>query len=132
MEWGELIQQTVSFRSIQSKYSNRHWTLFFLNLENKTLYILDLLKQHTDVDLASKALIITNIILEKKFRCSKVFTMGSMSHFLQNDAVSCGVSSCYYASQIIKGTCSFHFKSAITCFSGLSFHENVRKTVPIN
>ena len=55
-----------------------------------------------------------------------------MLHFLQNDAVSCGVLSCYHASQIVKGTCSFPFKSAVTSFIGLSFHDNVRKTVPIN
>ena len=34
--------------------------------------------QHTDADLPNKASIITNIILEKKFGCSKGFTIGSM------------------------------------------------------
>ena len=44
--------------------SNRQWTLPFVNLKTKTLYILDPLKKHADADLVSKASIITNIILE--------------------------------------------------------------------
>ena len=59
----------------------------------------------------------------KKFDYSKGFTIGSMSHILQNDAVSCG---------ICKGTCYFPFKSAINCFIDLSFPHNVRKTLPKN
>ena len=55
-----------------------------------------------------------------------------MSHFLRRDTVSCGVLSCYYASQIVKGACSFLFKSEINCFIGLSFHDNVRNTLPAN
>ena len=56
---------------------------------------------------------IRNIILKKKFDYSKGFIM---SPCLQNDAVSCGVLSCFYTSQINKGTCSFPFKSATNCF----------------
>ena len=76
---------------------------------------MDPLKQH-DPDLVNKASIITNIILEKKFGYSKGCRIGSMLHFLQKDTVSCSVLSCYYASQIVKGTCSFPFKAAITYF----------------
>ena len=61
--------------------SNRHWTLLFVNLKAKTLYILDPLKQHADADLVSKASIITNIILEKKFGYSKGCSIASMPHF---------------------------------------------------
>ena len=93
---------------------------------------MDPLKQHADVNLVNKASIITIIVLEKKFGYSKGCTIGSMSHFLQNDIASCGLLSCYYASQIVKGTRSFPFKSAMTCFIGLAFHDNVRKTVPLN
>ena len=120
------------FLFIPFNLSKRHLALLFFNLKIKTLYILDPPKQHTDADLANKASIITNTILEEKFGYPKGFTIGSMSHFLQNDAVSCGVLSCYYASQIVKSTCSFLFKSAITCFIGLSFHDNIRKTLPMN
>ena len=35
--------------------SNRYWTLPFVNLKTKTLYILDQLTQHTNADLANKA-----------------------------------------------------------------------------
>ena len=35
-----------------------------------------------------------------------------MSQFLQNNAVSCGVLSCYYVSQKVNGTCSFLFVRA--------------------
>ena len=64
--------------------SNRHWTLLFVNLKAKTLYILDPLKQHADADLVSKASIITNIILEKKFGYSKGCSIASMPHFYKN------------------------------------------------
>ena len=64
--------------------SNRHWTLLSVNLKTKTLYILDPLKQHADADLVSKASIITNIILEKKFGYSKGCSIASMPHFYKN------------------------------------------------
>ena len=35
--------------------SNRYWTLPFVSLKTKTLYILDQLTQHTNADLANKA-----------------------------------------------------------------------------
>ena len=35
--------------------SNRYWTLPFVNLKTKTLYIPDQLTQHTNADLANKA-----------------------------------------------------------------------------
>ena len=91
------------FHFIPLNLSNRHWTLLFVNLKTKTLYILDRLKQHADADLVSKASIITNIILEKKFGYSKGCSIASLSHFLQKDAVRCGVLLCYYASQIVEG-----------------------------
>ena len=115
MPKGESLSEK-QFLFIPFNISKRHWTLLFINLKTKTLYILDPLKQHVDADLVNKASIITNIILEKKFGYSKRCRIGSMPHFLQKDAVSCGVLSCYYASQIVKGICSFPSKSAITCF----------------
>ena len=87
---------------------------------------LDPLKQHADAHLVSKDSIITNIILEKKFGYSKGCSIASMPHFLQKDAVSCGVLSCYYASQIAKGNVQVF---VLFKFS-LIFHGNVRKTVP--
>ena len=89
---------------------------------------MDPLKQHADADLVSKASIITNVTLEKKFGYSKGCSIASMPHFLQKDAVGCGVLSCYNASQIAKGN--------VIVFVLFKFflivHDNVRKTVPLN
>ena len=74
MEGGEFIQKTVCF--FPFNLNNRHWTLFFFNLKTNTLYILDPLKQYTNADLANKASIITNIILEKTFGYSIVTSNG--------------------------------------------------------
>ena len=49
---GELTQKQFLF--IPLNLSNRHWTLPFVNLKTKTMYILDLLTQHANADLANK------------------------------------------------------------------------------
>ena len=101
--WKRKSLSEKQFLFIPFNLSNRHWTLLFVNLKTKTMYILDPLKQYTDADLVNKAAIVTNIILANKFGYSKGCRIGSMSHFLQKDAVSRAVLSCYYASQIVKG-----------------------------
>ena len=45
---------------------------------------------------------IVNRILQKKFGATNECTVGKMKH-LQQDAVSCGVLTCYYAYQIAQG-----------------------------
>ena len=40
---------------------------------------------------------IVNRILQKKFGATNECTVGKMKHYLQQDAVSCGVFTCYYA-----------------------------------
>ena len=109
------------FLFIPFNLSNRHWTLLFVNLKTKTLHILDLLKQHTDADLANKVSIITNIILDKIFGYSKGLKVWRIFHKMM--FFSCGKLSCYYASHILLN---------LQWFIGLSFHNDVRKTVPIS
>ena len=87
------------FLFIPFNLSNRHWTLLFVNLKTKTLHILDLLKQHTDADLANKVSIITNIILDKIFGYSKGLKVWRIFHKMM--FFSCGKLSCYYASHIL-------------------------------
>ena len=61
--------------------SNRYWTLPFVNLKTKTLYILDQLTQHTNADLANKASSKISF-LRKKF-CYSGLTTGSIQEVFQ-------------------------------------------------
>ena len=64
--------------------SNRHWTLSFVNLETKTLYLLDPLTQHTNGDLANEAssqilFLRTNLVTQKDLQLEvfkKCFKIG--------------------------------------------------------
>ena len=62
------------FLFISFNLSNRHWTLLFVNLKTKILYILDPLAQHVDADLANKAsseisFLKRNLVTRKDLQC---------------------------------------------------------------
>ena len=59
--------------------------------------MLDPLKEQASSITIIVARDIVNRILQKKFGATNECTVGKMKHYLQQDAVSCGVFTCYYA-----------------------------------
>ena len=84
--------------------NNCHWLLIILNIDQKTISVLDPLLRDTNWSNTSvkKAFQVGVRIMETKFDIANV-TKANMKHIPQSDSVSCGVMVCYYASQIIKG-----------------------------
>ena len=83
--------------------TNSHWILLFLNKRYGTLYILDPLKEQASSITISMARDIVNRILQKKFGVTNECTVRKMKRYLQQDAVGCGVLTCYYEYQIAQG-----------------------------
>ena len=83
--------------------TSSHWILLFLKIKLGTLYILDPLKEQASSMTIIVARDIVNRILQKKFEAKNECTVGKMKHYLQQDAVSCGVLTCYYTYQIAQG-----------------------------
>ena len=108
LDGGELIQKK-QFLFIPFDLINRHWTLLFVNLKPKTLYILGLLTQHTNGDLANKAPSQISF-LRKNVVTQKDLQLEVCRIFYKTMLLSCGIFSCYYALQIVKGTFFFLLK----------------------
>ena len=83
--------------------TNSHWILLFVKIKSGTLYILDPLKGQASSITISMARDIVNHTLQKKYGATNICTVGKMKHYLQQDTVSCGVLTCYYAYQIAQG-----------------------------
>ena len=82
---------------------NNHWFLLFVKIKSVTLYISDPLKEQASSITISMARDIVNRILQRKFVAINEYTVEKMKHYLQQDAVSCSVLSCYCAYQIAQG-----------------------------
>lgn len=84
--------------------TNTHWILLFIDIKSSTLFILDpMMVRASETNMTfKKSYSLAVNILSKKFGATNI-TVGHKNHALQEDGMSCGVLTCYYAECLVKG-----------------------------
>ena len=110
--WKNQDFSSISLVLIPFNPTNSHWILIVINIERKTIAVLDPLVTDTVWTGTStcKGFQVGMDIMKLKFNIDfQDVKKVNIKHHKQPDGISCGVLVCFYAEQIIKGSKSFVF-----------------------
>lgn len=87
---------------IPFNHTGNHWILITLTVKSGSLSVIDPMRcEPTEITMQKSRAMVENI-MQKKFN-SRNLKVVKRPHFLQSDAISCGVLTCYYAEQSAQG-----------------------------
>jgi len=100
--WKNINYHQKNLVLIPFNYTGTHWMLVSLNVTSGHLSIIDPMRHVATATAIQKSKSMAEDIMQKKFRKCNVEVI-NQTHVLQNDAISCGVLTCFYAEQLAKG-----------------------------